>query len=242
MDRTGTRLLAIIPAHNEADSIAGVIDDIRAHTGADIVVVNDGSTDRTPEIALEKGAELLNMPFNLGIGSTMQTGFKFAYGQGYDIAVQVDGDGQHDAAELPALIQPLLDGECDMVLGSRYLRETGYSGSAGRRVGTAIFSRILSLMLRQRLTDATSGFRAINGSVIELFAHDYPRDYPEVEALLQVHMARFRIREIPVRMRERGGGRSSINTFRSIYYMVKVLLALAVVMSRKKAPRVESAK
>lgn len=231
------RLLAIIPAHNEADSIADVIDDIRANTGADIVVVNDGSTDDTAAIALAKGAELLNMPFNLGIGSTMQTGFKFAYAQGYDIAVQVDGDGQHDAAELPALIQPLIDGECDMVLGSRYLKETGYSGSAGRRVGTAIFSRILSLMLRQKLTDATSGFRALNARVIELFAHDYPRDYPEVEALLQVHMARFRVREISVEMRARGGGRSSINAFRSIYYMVKVLLALLVVMTRKKAPR-----
>ncbi|MHB0915565.1 MAG: glycosyltransferase family 2 protein [Thermoleophilia bacterium] len=235
------RLLAIIPAHNEADSIAGVIDDIRAHTGADIVVVNDGSTDDTAAIALAKGAELLNMPFNLGIGSTMQTGFKFAHAQGYDVAVQVDGDGQHDAAELPALVQPLIGGECDMVLGSRYLKETGYSGSAGRRVGTAIFSRIISLMLRQRLTDATSGFRAINGKVIELFAHDYPRDYPEVEALLQVHMARFRVCEIPVKMRARGGGRSSINAFRSIYYMVKVLLALLVVMTRKRAPRTTAA-
>lgn len=236
------RVLAIIPAHNEADSLAGVISDIRAHTGADIVVVNDGSTDRTPEIALEQRVELLNMPFNLGIGSTMQTGFKFAYSQGYDIAVQVDGDGQHDAAWMPALVQPLVDGECEMVLGSRYLEQSGYSGSAGRRVGTAIFSRILSLMLGQKLTDATSGFRAINRDVIELFAHDYPRDYPEVEALLQVHMARFRVREIPVGMRQRGGGRSSINAFRSIYYMVKVLLALLVVMTRKKAPRTEPVK
>lgn len=236
------RLLAVIPAHNEADSLAAVIEDIRANTNADVVVVNDGSTDRTPEIALENGAELLNLPFNLGIGSTMQTGFKFAWLHGYDVAVQVDGDGQHDAAEVPALIQPLLDGECDMVLGSRYLADKGYSGSAGRRLGTAVFSRILSLMLRQRLTDATSGFRAINSKVIELFAHDYPRDYPEVEALLQVHMARLKVREIPVRMRQRGGGRSSINSFRSIYYMIKVLLALLVVMSRKKAPPVESAK
>jgi hypothetical protein len=236
------RLLVIIPAYNEADSIAGVIDDIRANTDADIVVVNDGSIDGTAKITLEKGAELLNMPFNLGIGSTMQTGFKFAFNQGYDIAVQVDGDGQHDAAEVAQLIQPLLDGDSDMVLGSRYLEKNGYSGTAGRRLGTAIFSRILSLMLRQKLTDATSGFRAINASIIKQFAHEYPRDYPEVEALLQVHMSRFRIKEIPVKMRERDGGQSSINAFRSIYYMVKVLLALLVLMSRKRDPRVESAK
>lgn len=231
------RILVIIPAHNEAASLAGVIDDIRAHAKAGIVVIDDGSTDDTARVALECGAELLQMPFNLGIGSTMQTGFKFALKEGYDIALQVDGDGQHDASQIPVLVKPILDGEADMVVGSRYRDSDEYKGPLSRRAGTAIFSRLLSLMLRQRLTDATSGFRAIDRRVIELFAHDYPRDYPEVEALLSVHVARLKVREVGVKMRPRTGGRSSINSFRSVYYMVKVLLALLVGITRWRAPQ-----
>ncbi len=195
------RIIVIVPAHNEAANLAGVIADIRAHSDADIVVVNDGSNDDTPGITLREGAELLNLPFNLGIGSAMQTGFKFAWREGYDIALQVDGDGQHDATHISSLLKPLLAGECDMVVGSRYLKDNGYEGSATRRLGTAAFSRIVSLMLRQKLTDATSGFRAINARMIELFANDYPRDYPEVEALLLAHLARLRVMEVPVTMR-----------------------------------------
>lgn len=231
------RILVIIPAHNEAASLAGVIDDIHSHTRADIVVVDDGSTDGTARIAVGAGVELLSMPFNLGIGSTMQTGFKFALREGYDIAIQVDGDGQHDASQIPVLVRPIVEGEGNMVVGSRYLGREDYRGSFSRKAGTAIFSRLLSLMLGQKLTDATSGFRAIDKRVIELFAHDYPRDYPEVEALLSAHVARLRVREVPVKMRQRSGGRSSINSFRSIYYMVKVLLALLVGISRWRAPQ-----
>lgn len=236
---TEQRVLVIIPAHNEADSLAAVIADIRSALDCGIAVVNDGSTDDTARIALEQGVELLSLPFNLGIGSTMQTGFQFAFREGYDIAVQTDGDGQHDAAYIPKLIEPILQGESDFVVGSRYLTDTNYSGSRGRRAGTAMFSRILSLMVGQRLTDATSGFRAADKALIAQFARDYPRDYPEVEALLVAHMARFRIKEIPVAMRQRGGGRSSINKFRSVYYLVKVLLALLVVASRRRTPRAE---
>ena len=230
------RILIIIPAHNEAANLAGVIADIRAHSDAGIVVVNDGSTDDTAGVALREGVELLSLPFNLGIGSAMQTGFKFAHREGYDIALQVDGDGQHDAAYIAALLEPLLAAECDMSVGSRYLADNGYEGSASRRLGTAVFSRIVSLMLRQKLTDATSGFRAINERMIELFANDYPRDYPEVEALLLAHLARLRVMEVPVAMRQREGGRSSINSFRSIYYAVKVFLALLVGYSQRRAP------
>lgn len=230
------RILLIIPAQNEAANLAQVIDEARAALEAGIVVVDDGSTDGTGEIAVEKGVELLSLPFNLGIGGAMQTGYRFARNGGYDIAVQVDGDGQHDAGQVPQLIEPLLSGECDMTVGSRYLKKDSYNGPAARRLGTAVFSRILSLILRQRLTDATSGFRAVNRDLIGLFARDYPRDYPEVEALLLVHMAHRRICEIPVTMRLREGGRSSISAFRSIYYMVKVLLALIVVASRKREP------
>lgn len=236
---TAPRVLIIIPAHNEAESLADVIADIRSSLECGIVVVDDGSTDQTAQIAIEQGVELLSLPFNLGIGSTVQAGFQFAAREGYDIAVQTDGDGQHDASYIPILIEPILRGESDFVVGSRYLTETGYSGSRGRRAGTAMFSRILSLLIGQRLTDATSGFRAADKALIAQFARDYPRDYPEVEALLVAHMARFRIREIPVEMRQRGGGRSSINKFRSVYYVVKVLLALLVVASRRRTPRVE---
>lgn len=237
IDANKPRVLVIIPAHNEADSLASVIHDVRAAIECDIVVVDDGSTDNTGAIALAEGAELLTLPFNLGIGTTVQTGYIFARDGGYDIAIQTDGDGQHDASYLPKLIEPIVRGESDFVVGSRYLTETEYNGALSRRAGTAMFSKILSLMLRQRLTDATSGFRAIGRNLIEQFAYDYPRDYPEVEALLQAHMARFRIKEIPVEMRQRGGGRSSINKFRSLYYLVKVLLALLVVASRRRAPR-----
>lgn len=232
-------ILIIIPAHNEAASLAGVIADVRSHGYENIVVVDDGSSDNTGTLALSEGVELLTLPFNLGIGATMQAGFGFARREGYDIAVQVDGDGQHDAGWLEKLLKPVADGESDIAVGSRYLVDSGYDGSSGRRAGTALFSKILSLILRQKITDATSGFRAINRKLIEQFADDYPRDYPEVEALLLVHMARYRIMEIPVQMRPRSGGRSSINFFRSVYYMVKVLLALAVVASRRHAPRVQ---
>lgn len=233
------RILIIIPAHNEADSLARVISEVRAAVNADIAVVDDGSTDETAKIALSEKVELLRIPFNLGIGSTMQAGFKFALREGYDVAVQVDGDGQHDPAELPLILQPVLNGDCDMALGSRYLARGNYSGSMGRRAGTAIFSKLLSLMTRERLTDATSGFRAIDRDLIVLFANEYPRDYPEVEVLLIIHLARFSIREVPVAMRSRSGGRSSINSFRSVYYMVKVLLALMVTASRRHAPKLD---
>lgn len=235
----GRRILVIIPAHNEADSIAGVIADIRSSLDCTIAVVNDGSTDDTARVAMDAGVELLTLPFNLGIGSTMQTGYLFAAQEGFDIAIQTDGDGQHDASYLPRLIEPILAGESDFVVGSRYLADSGYSGSRGRRAGTAFFSRVLSLLIGTRMTDATSGFRAVNKDVIGLFARDYPRDYPEVESLLQAHMARYRILEIPVSMRQRSGGRSSINRFRSFYYMVKVMLALMVVASRRRTPRTD---
>lgn len=230
------KVLIIIPAHNEAGTLEDVITATRRSLKADIVVVDDGSTDETGRIALDQKAELLSLPFNLGIGSTMQTGYKFAAREGYDIAVQVDGDGQHDPEQVRLLLEPVISGKCDMAVGSRYLKKNSYQGAAGRRLGTALFSRMLSLAIGEKLTDATSGFRAINSRLIAHFAQDYPRDYPEVEALMVVHMARCRIKEVPVIMRQRGGGRSSIGSFRSVYYMVKVLLALLVVATRGRLP------
>lgn len=227
-------ILVIIPAYNEAGRLGGVIRDVTASIEADVVVIDDGSTDDTGAVAIGAGAELLRLPFNLGIGSAVQTGYMFALRQGYDVAIQVDGDGQHDASFLPVLIKPILSGDSDMAVGSRYLPSGNYEGSVSRRLGTNLFSRLLSLLISQRVTDATSGFRAVNRDLIELFAHDYPRDYPEVETLLHAYNTRFRIIEVPVHMRQRPSGSSSINSFRSVYYMIKVLLALAVGVTRRR--------
>jgi len=230
------RRVAIVPAYNEAASIARVIEEIRAFDpGFDVVVVDDGSVDATASLAARAGARVLRLPFNLGIGGAMQTGFRYAYEQGYDLAVQIDGDGQHDPSRLSTILGPLLDGEADMVVGSRVAGEGGYRAPLLRRVGIRLFARTISLLVRQRLTDTTSGFRAVNRRGIALFAVDYPHDYPEVEATVLVVKHRLRLKEVPVSMRERATGRSSITALRSVYYMVKVLLALFVGLFRRSA-------
>lgn len=223
------RRVAIVPAFNEEASVGGVIAELRAFDpGMDVVVVDDGSSDRTAEIAAAAGAAVLRLPFNLGIGGAMQTGFRHARERGYDVAVQVDGDGQHDPGELAKILGPVVAGEADLVVGSRFGAAEGFQSTALRRVGIRLFAWTVSRLVGQRVTDATSGFRAVGRSGIELFAADYPSDYPEVEATVMVAKARLRLREVPVTMRERSGGRSSITAFRSVYYVVKVLLALFV--------------
>ena len=234
------RRLAIVPALNEEDSVARVIDELRAFDpGLDIVVVDDGSVDRTAAIAREKGAYVLKLPFNLGIGGAMQTGFRFAFERGYDLAVQIDGDGQHDPSELPKILRPLLDDEADIVVGSRFTGDGAFRSSFSRRIGIRIFAWTVSAVVRQRVTDTTSGFRAVNRQGIRLFAADYPHDYPEVEATVMVVKHRLRLKEVPVTMRERAGGVSSINAWASIYYMAKVLLGILVSIFRKHATPLE---
>jgi glycosyltransferase involved in cell wall biosynthesis len=212
-----------------------VIEEIRAFDpGFDIVVVDDGSVDRTAAVAAATGARVLRLPFNLGIGGAVQTGFRFAFENGYDLAVRVDGDGQHDPAQLGRILEPLLRGEADIVVGSRFAADgDGYRSSRTRRIGIRILASVVSGIVRQRVTDTTSGFQAVNRHGIALFARDYPHDYPEVEATIMVFRHRLRLREVPVSMRERAGGRSSITTLRSIYYMVKVLLAIFVGLFRR---------
>jgi glycosyltransferase involved in cell wall biosynthesis len=233
-----SKLLAIVPAYNESDAIASTVADLRKNApGWDVVVVDDGSTDATARVASAAGADVLRMPFNLGIGGAVQAGYLYARENDYDYAVQVDGDGQHDAAQIDRLLAHLRThrGELNMVTGSRFLQgdeEHGYKSSGARRMGIKIFGFILSRVTKRPVTDPTSGFRMCDRRAIELFANDYPHDYPEVEAVLMDHEHRLASAEIPVTMRERQGGVSSINASRSIFYMIKVLLAIFVGLLR----------
>jgi glycosyltransferase involved in cell wall biosynthesis len=223
------KILIIIPAYNEEGSVGKVIEDIRTDLlQADILVVNDGSIDRTSEKARAGGATVLELPFNLGIGGAMQAGYKYAYEKGYDIAIQVDADGQHDTKEIPGLLSSLEAKGVDVILGSRFIGDSEYRSSFMRRVGIAIFSGVISAIVKQKITDPTSGFRAANRKAIQLFAFNYPQDYPEPEAVVLLHQCRLKMEEVPVGMSERYSGESSITKIRSVYYMVKVLLAIFV--------------
>ena len=240
---SGGSVIAIVPAHNEEAAIGGVVDAIRAYDASfDVVVIDDGSVDATAAVAAAHGAAVVRLPFNLGIGGAVQTGFKYALANGYQFAVRLDGDGQHDPAELGKLLRPVRDGEADIVTGSRFLRGDGdYRPPFSRRIGITWFAKVVSLLTRQRVTDTTSGFQALNHLGIALFAGDYPSDYPEVEAIVLVFKHRLRLAEEPVLMREREHGESSITFLRSVYYMLKVTLALLVAMVRKYAVPEEAA-
>jgi len=230
------RGVAIVPAFNEEASIASVVGELAAYDpGLRVVVVDDGSTDRTAEIARSAGAKVISLPFNLGIGGAVQTGFRYAWEQGFDVAVRADGDGQHDPAELDAILRPVLADEADVAVGSRFMGGDGYRSSRSRRAGIRLLAWIVSALTRQRITDPTSGFQAANRLGIRLFAADYPHDYPEAEATVMVFKHRLRLQEVPVKMRARESGRSSITTVRSVYYMVKVVLAIFVALFRRKA-------
>jgi glycosyltransferase involved in cell wall biosynthesis len=228
------RRVAIVPAFNEERNVGRVLDELRElDPGLEVVVVSDGSTDRTVEVALARGAHVIRLPFNLGIGGAVQTGFRFAWEEGYELAVRLDGDGQHDPAELRGLVAPVVAGEADLAVGSRFVAGGGYRSSAARRVGIRILARVVSAIAHQRLTDTTSGFQACNRRAITVYAADLPHDYPEVEGMVMAIRHRIRLVEVPVRMREREHGRSSIGALASIYYMVKILLALFVDLFRR---------
>jgi glycosyltransferase involved in cell wall biosynthesis len=226
--------LAVVPAYNEAATVGDVIRSLHVHApGVDVLVVDDGSTDATAAVAEAAGARVLRLPFNLGIGGAVQAGFKYAHEHRYDYMVQVDGDGQHDPGEIATLFAAMEGPDrADMICGSRFATPTGYVAPISRRTGIHVFAFLLSRFLRQPVTDPTSGFRLYNGRAIALFARDYPHDYPEVEAVLMLHHHRLTMREVSVRMFQRGGGVSSISSGKSFYYMVKVLLALFVGLAR----------
>jgi glycosyltransferase involved in cell wall biosynthesis len=239
---TLARRVAILPARNEQESVAGVIAEIRAvDRDFEIVVVDDGSTDRTAEEAELAGAKVLRLPYNLGIGGAVQTGFQYARERDFDIAVQVDADGQHDPREIGRLLEPILAGRADLVVGTRFVEGGGYRGTRVRRIGIHLFAAIVSLLVRQRVSDTTSGFRAVNRKAIRLFATQYPHDYPEVESIVLLTRHRLRMVEVPVQMRVRETGSSSITAFRSVYYMIKVLLALFIGLFRRYSTPLEDA-
>lgn len=222
------KVLIIIPAYNEEKSIGDVIRKVRSFDGLDVVVIDDGSKDATVKVALESGARVISLPFNLGIGGAMQTGYLFARNNGYDVAIQIDGDGQHDPSYIKALVEPIKHGKYDMVVGSRYVEKTSYKSSLSRRIGMVYFSWLVSLLTGHKVKDTTSGFRAVNRKIIEYFAVNYPTDYPEVDVLVRLNRKKIKICEIPVEMQERQGGSSSITPLKSVYYMIKVTLAVFV--------------
>lgn len=221
------RVLAIVPAYNEEATIDSVVKEILKKVPCiDVCVVDDGSVDSTVVRAKKSGAIVISHPFNMGIGVAVQTGFIYALRQKYDIAVQVDGDGQHDPAYIPAMMSLLAKGEVDVVSGSRFLNKGGYKSSFWRRAGIVFFEIINRVLVGQRITDSTSGFRAFNRRVIEFLAGNYPEDYPEPEVVIILKKAGFKITEVPVVMRKRQGGKSSIRGFKPLHYMVKVILAI----------------
>jgi glycosyltransferase involved in cell wall biosynthesis len=232
----GSSYLAVVPAYNESATVVQVIQSLRAYAPRfDTLVVDDGSTDDTGALSRSAGARVLRLPFNLGIGGAVQAGFVYAREHGYDFLAQVDADGQHDSTELERLITVMHAADVDMVCGSRFLTDDHtYPAPISRRTGIHIFAFLLSRIVDSPVSDPTSGFRLYNRRAIELFARDYPHDYPEVEAVLMLHHHRLRMCEVPVRMYTRGGGSSSISTGKSAYYMVKVLLALLVGLARRR--------
>jgi len=221
-------ILVIIPAYNEQNNIQKTILEIeKLNLLLSVLVIDDGSTDDTAHEARKAGALVISLPFNLGIGGAVQTGFKFARDKGYDLVVQVDGDCQHDVSYLNGLIQPILNDEVDMTIGSRFLPPyLGYRSSFVRRIGINFFSRLISFLTDYRVTDPTSGFRGFNKKMIKVFAQYYPSDFPEPEAIVVAGRHRARIQEIPVKMRKRSSGNSSIRYLKTLYYMVKVTFAI----------------
>ena len=232
--RNKMKKLIIIPAFNEESNIEKTVHSILKDAPEfDYVVINDCSTDHTRAICEEQGFNIVNLPINLGIGGAVQTGYKYAYEQGYDVAVQVDGDGQHDPEFLNLMAEHLMSHHLDMVIGSRFIEKKGFQSSTARRMGIVFFSKLIKILTGQIITDPTSGLRMVGRNVMGLFAVDYPRDYPEPESVVAVLRRGMKVEEIPVIMHERTGGVSSISLKKSVYYMIKVTLAILIERIRK---------
>ena len=221
--------IIIIPAYNESGNIENTVKDILENArGFDYLIVNDCSQDNTLDICRKKGFNYINLPINLGIGGAVQSGYRYAYFHGYDTAVQFDGDGQHDAAYLSKLLEVIEKDEADMAIGSRFIENEGFQSSGLRRVGIRYFTRLIRLLTRETITDPTSGMRMVNRKLLKEFANSYPKDYPEPESAVTALKRGYRIKEIPVQMRSRAEGESSISMGKSVYYMIKVSLAIFI--------------
>lgn len=227
--------LVIIPAYNEEKNISKVIDDLKEYAhDFDYVIINDCSKDNLKELCNTLNYNVINLPVNLGIGGGVQTGYKYARDNNYDIAVQFDGDGQHDAKYINVLLKNMEENKLDMVIGSRFIDKQGFQSSLSRRLGIKFLSLLIKLVSDKRIFDVTSGFRMVNKDVIKLFCEYYPKDYPEPESIVDVIKQGGRIGEVPVEMRERQNGTSSIDFLKSIYYMLKVSLAIIIGALKKK--------
>ncbi|MDO5131387.1 MAG: glycosyltransferase family 2 protein [Eubacteriales bacterium] len=221
--------LVIIPAFNEGSNIVRTVEDIRTHAPEyDLIVINDCSRDNTLEVCRTNNIPVLDLPVNLGIGGAVQTGYLYALSGGYDIAVQMDGDGQHDAAFLARMEEALVRERADMVIGSRFIQKEGFQSSGLRRMGIRFFEILTGGLFGMRITDATSGMRMVGRRTIELFVKDYPRDYPEPETVCRLLRKKYKVIEVPVVMRGRESGVSSISAAKSVYYMIKVSLAILI--------------
>lgn len=226
--------LIIIPSYNEEKSIRNVVKDIYEKTSnCDVAIINDGSLDNTVEEARKTDAIVIDLSNNLGIGGAVQTGYLYAYKNNYDIAIQVDADGQHDPKYIPQMIEIIKSGQADMVIGSRFIEKTGYKQTFFRMLGINMTSGIIKLLTGKKIYDTTSGFRAINKDIIENFAKNYPYDYPEPCTNMEMILRGKKIKEIPVEMSQRTTGRSSISPVKSVKYMLKVILSLFLMRIKK---------
>jgi glycosyltransferase involved in cell wall biosynthesis len=244
MDAYCSRTLVIIPAHNEANNVGQVLAEIdeaklrlattSPQTTLDVLVVDDYSTDETASVATQRGAAVLHLPNNLGYGGAVQSGFRYAVHYGYDFAVLMDADGQHDASCIGDLLRAVQSGQADVALGSRFLGRMEYKTTFAKRLGMLFFSMVVSRLTGWRITDPTSGFQAMNRDTMAFFAADnYPVDFPDADTILLLHFAGFRVAEVPVVMRERLSGQSMHSSWKPIYYVFKMLLAILVVLLRQ---------
>ncbi len=226
--------LVIIPAYNESLNIEKTVKDVTENApDFDYVVINDCSRDDTLEVLRKNHFSYLNLPVNLGIGGAVQTGYRYAYYHGYDMAVQFDGDGQHNAVYLRKMADELVSSGADMVIGSRFITKEGFQSSGVRRAGIKFFSGLIKLLTGNTITDPTSGLRIVDRKLLELFKEDYPKDYPEPESAVTVLSKGFKVKEIPVIMNEREGGVSSISMINGLYYMIKVSIAIFIAKLNK---------
>lgn len=223
------KVLVIIPAYNEEKSIVNAVNKLtKANKNIEYVVINDGSKDKTKQVCIDNNINFIDLPTNLGIGGAVQTGYKYAYKNNYDIAIQYDGDGQHDAKYIEKMVEEIEKGN-DIVIGSRYVAELSkFKSTFIRRIGIKILYLVIKLTTGKNIYDPTSGYRAANKKIIKLFVHDYPVDYPEPESITKIIKLGYKVSEIPVEMNERENGTSSIKFFDSIYYMMKVCFAIII--------------